>query len=464
MVHIPYPLFQFLAYLTSILPYTKRMGRTYRQTIRLLTQAQNWPAEHIQAWQLERLRILIRYAIKQVPWYRETYTAAGINWHDIKRLSDMQYLPIIDKMVISGQQKSFVAQDANRSRIHEAVTSGSTGVPLRFYLPADYASREKAFLVPLLSQFGCSNDDRHLVLRTQRVSRNPRTPYWTFNPHRNQLVVSTYQMSPESIAVIAAEIRRFKPRYILAIPSIAALFSSLLMDKDENIGTPPLVVVLGSENSFRSQREHISSAFRCKTIMHYGQSEGIASAMEIEPFGPYHVNPLYSYTEIIGLGGTLESRPGKSGELIGTGFYNFAMPLIRYRTADVVTIGQGKSAWGIEGDVWERIDGRTVELVKTRDGRWIMAAALIFGTHDSTLSHVTQLQIEQRTIGCLIIRIVRGHQYKDSDEQAIRTMIDTLSKNGFDLGFEYVDAIPKTKSGKHPLLLQFLDLPAKMNE
>jgi hypothetical protein len=93
-----------------------------------------------------------------------------------------------------------------------------------------------------------------------------------------------------------------------------------------------------------------------------------------------------------------------------------------------------------------------------------MAAALIFGTHDSTLSHVTQLQIEQRTIGCLIIRIVRGHQYKDSDEQAIRTMIDTLSKNGFDLGFEYVDAIPKTKSGKHPLLLQFLDLPAKMNE
>jgi phenylacetate-CoA ligase len=459
MKNIPYPIFQIFAYLTSLIPLTIRMGQSYRSSTRLIKAARLWTPKYLRTWQLNQLQKIIRHATESVPWYRETYRALGISWQDIRHIEDIRHLPIIDKNTIHEAPGMFVSERASKKKMHETVTSGSTGIPLRFYLPHDYAAYEKAFLAPLLARYGCSNNDRHVILRTQKVSRNPHTPLWTKNPHRNQLVISSYLMSESTIVSIASAIKQFKPRYILAIPSIASIFSKFLIDVKASIGIPPNVIILGSENSYHAQREHISRAFKCATIMHYGQTEGIATAVECEPYGPYHVNPLYSYTEVVSENGKVATRCGERGEIVGTSFYNYSMPLIRYRSADIVTIGKGTSDWGLEGDVWDRIDGRSIEMVKTHDGRWIMAAALMFGTHDHTLANVVQVQIEQKSVGCLILRIVRSQQYAEKDEQAISQMISNFTNNGFKLIFKYVDSIPKTKSGKHPLLIQHLELP-----
>jgi len=456
---IPYPLFYSLAKLWGQIPLQWRLGSGFTQTFKSLKKSEYWDPAEIREWQLSCLRKIVRHAANRVPWYRNTFKSIGLDWRDIKTLKDIKYIPTITKTQIRENSAEFIAEGVSHNSLRPVVTGGSTGSPLRFYIERENASVEVAFLAHILQLFGGKFGERSVVLRTQQQSRNPKTPYWMYNPHRNQLVINSYLISETSVPQIAREIRRFKPNYVLAIPSTAALFSHYLLDSSEDIGIPPQVVLLGSENSYKSQRELISKAFGCQTIMHYGQTEGVAMAFESCEYGKYQVNPFYGLGEVINEAGEAVLRPGSQGEIIGTSFHNFAMPLIRYRTGDIATISLGTSRWGLEGDLWERIDGRTVELIQTRDGRWIVAAALMFGTHDETLSNVAELQIEQRLPGHATIRLIKRPRYNSKDELNIRAMVNTFTNKGLDVNFEYVTYIPRTKAGKHKFLIQHINLP-----
>jgi phenylacetate-CoA ligase len=459
---LPNPLFVTAGKMWGRLPSNLRLGSCYRRLNGLLKESEKWELERIRSWQLTRLRELIRHAELTVPWYRNTFKTLGMTWQDIRDLKDVEEIPIISKLEISERFEEFVSDRIDKRKLSKSVTGGSTGAPLSFYLDPTYASVEAAALNNVLQRFGCRCGDRFLVVRTQRGDLKAKKPYWTYNPHRNQLVINSYLMSKASMPEIANRVREFKPKYVLAIPSMAALFCKYLMEAGENIDPWPRVVILSSENSYREQRKLISEAFKCQTIMQYGQTEGVAMAFEDQQYGNYHVNPFYGLVEIINRDGKPTDRTGEKGEIIGTSFYNFVMPFIRYRTGDIATIADGKSLWSVKEGIWERIDGRTVELIQTRDSRWIMVAALLFGTHDDTFSNVVSLQLEQKEAGKLIFRVIRGREFSSVDEKKIREMIANLTQNGFELSFEYVESIQRTERGKQKLIIQHLELPDRV--
>ena len=459
---LPYSIFNSVAKVWGQVPVQWRLGSSFRKTFRLLNEAENWEQGRIQEWQLSRLREIMRHAEFTVPWYRKTFKSIGFHWQDIKKLEDIEYIPTISKGEISENLEAFISEEVDKKKLVKAITGGSTGAPLTFYLDKTNTSIEAAFLGNILGRYNCELGDRFLVLRTQRKSPNSKTPYWTYNPHRNQLVISSYLLSKNSLPEIVREIRRFKPIYVLGISSTAALFSNYLLETGEDIGDPPNLVLLSSENSYREQRGLISEAFKCQTIMLYGQTEGVVMAVEDSQHGKYHVNPFYGLAEILNENGKLTLNAYDQGEIVGTSFHNFVMPFIRYRTGDVATISNGTSIWGIPGSAWERIEGRTVEICQTRDGRWIMLAALLFGTHDETFSNVAALQIEQQEPGFLILRLIKRRGYSMEDERKIRHMINILTQEGFEIYFDYVDIIPRTEAGKHKLLIQHLKLPDRI--
>lgn len=459
-MQVPYSMFQVAARCLGIVPIRWRLGSPFREMQNTLRCAIRWSPEEIREWQLKRLQRILRHAEEQVAYYRHFFRTNDIHWQDIKSLEDVRLLPFLSKQQVVDQADAMVADGISKKKMIPAVTGGSTGVPLRFVLQQDHSAIELAFLSTILERFACRIGDRFVVLRTQRQSRNPLTPFWTLNPHRHQLVISSYLIDENSIIAMANEIKAFRPAYILAIPSTAALFCHHLKARGESLGFSPRVIILGSENSYSQQREFIENTFKAPTVMHYGQGEGVAMAEEDRFTGLYHVNPLYGLTEIVDSNGTRLEKPGETGEIVSTSFYNFVMPLIRYRTGDLATLGEGPSRWGLQGGKWEGIEGRSVELVMTKDGRWIMAAALMFGSHDSTLSNVVQLQIEQKQQGVLILRIIKKQSYQTKDEIQIKEMVAKLSNAGFELVFEYVGAISKTRGGKHQFLIQHLRIPS----
>jgi phenylacetate-CoA ligase len=458
-VPLPHLAFHAFASLVGFVPIQWRLGPEFRRTRHMLADAVDWRPDDIRAWQLTRLQEIIRFSQEHVPFYRHTLKRLGMHWEDIRSLEDIRNLPTLSKQQIVADPESFVADTVDPKRLVPALTGGSTGAPMRFFIQKNHSSVQQAFLDSILRRFDCRSGDRFVVLRTQRKSRNPLTPYWTVNPHRNQLVISSYLLSTASVSDMAAAIDAFKPKYILGIPSTMALFCHYARTKIVRIRTAPRVIILGSENSYVEQRRMISETFGAPTIMHYGQGEAVAAADEGSPYSGYDVNPFYGFAEVLSSDGKALVHPGGCGEIIGTGFHNFAMPLIRYRTGDDAVIGDGCSRWGLQGDRWEGIAGRLVELVCTKDRRWLMLAALIFGTHDSTLTNVHQIQVEQFEPGLLILRLFRGQGYSLVDEANILRMINELSHNGFEVSFEYVEGFERLSSGKHRLLIQHLRVP-----
>jgi len=56
--------------LLAVIPPGMRQSRTYRRWGGFLREAQYWPAERIEAWQLEQLRAIVQHAISKTEGYR----------------------------------------------------------------------------------------------------------------------------------------------------------------------------------------------------------------------------------------------------------------------------------------------------------------------------------------------------------------------------------------------------------
>ena len=81
----------------------------------------------------------------------------------------------------------------------------------------------------------------------------------------------------------------------------------------------------------------------------------------------YHVVAETTLVEILRDDGT-QAAPGETGQVVLTGFYNYAMPFIRYAIGDVATAGPDFCTCGRSLPVIAHVDGRTRHAFVFRDG------------------------------------------------------------------------------------------------
>jgi phenylacetate-CoA ligase len=127
-------------------------------------------------------------------------------------------------------------------------------------------------------------------------------------------------------------------------------------------------VITNAEPLLPAQRERIEAAFGCPVRESYGMSEIVAAASECEA-GAMHLWPEAGVLEVVE--GETALPPGVVGDLLSTGLMNPDMPLIRYRTGDRCALGpeRPQCACGRTLPLLDRIEGRSDDVVYTRDGR-----------------------------------------------------------------------------------------------
>jgi phenylacetate-CoA ligase len=134
-----------------------------------------------------------------------------------------------------------------------------------------------------------------------------------------------------------------------------------------------------------------------------------------------------------------------------------ATPFIRYRTEDLAVFkGWGCEACGRPYQIWERIEGRLQELIRTRSGRLVSTSML--NMHDDTYDGMKQFQFHQSSAGTVTFRYVPRDGVNGTVDDSVRERLLAKLGNDVDLVMERVAEIPLTKRGKHRLLVQELDL------
>jgi phenylacetate-CoA ligase len=436
----------------AFLPDTLREGYTYWRWRRFLEQAQWWSAAAIEAWQLRRFRNILNYAYEYTEGYRELYRAAGIHPRDIQTLQDRRFLPFVTKQMLQSDVEAFSIR--RRRRIY-ITTGGSTGIPFGFYvMPRDHAS-ERAFIHAGWRMGGWDPTTRSAILRGGFVGSADR--YWNFDPYRQQLFLSTYFLTPGSVADYLRIARDYSTVVLQAYPSALNILCDLIEEQRLHSASPFSLLLLGSENVYGWLLEKALAILGpVKIHAWYGHAEQAVLAPWCEQSRTYHVWPFYGLVDILD-GENRDVPIGAEGEIVATSLRMSTTPFIRYRTMDRGERGMAKCEHcGRHFQIIPRIAGRAHEVIVTETGRYISMTMINF--HDEIFDCLRQFQFRQTQRGSVTFAYVPKMPLGETERAALATGI--MQKLGHDmtLRLQEVDTIERTSAGKYKFLDQRLDI------
>jgi phenylacetate-CoA ligase len=146
--------------------------------------------------------------------------------------------------------------------------------------------------------------------------------------------------------------------------------------------------------------------------------------------------------------GLVELLPHGDGtaELVGTGFDNFLMPLVRYKTGDSVVLMEPgfRCPCGRSLPVVKRIVGRMDDAIKTPDGRKISMMANMF----DGLDNLWQGQVVQDSLHAIRVLVVPRGEVDERAKTELVNRAKSLVGSGMEIKVEVVGEIPRTQSGK----------------
>ncbi len=432
--------------LVYIIPLEYRFGgKNFKNQYEFLKNSEKWDNNQIEAYQKAQLEILLKHTVKNVPFYHD------INLKSDNPFKNLQNFPVIDKETIQEDIDKFIAKNIPSNKAFYVSTSGTTGNQLKFYLDNSTYGKEWAFVMTAWRRVGFKPGDSVVSLRGVDFKNADKGIFWQDNPIYNMLEMSPFHMSEVNIPKYIEKIKKFRPKYIHGYPSAISILSKYIMEKNEII--PSIEGILAvSENLYSWQREVIEKAFNARVFSFYGQSERVIMAAECEKSTNYHVFPEYGVTELLNENND-PMKSEESGELVGTGFLNYYMPFIRYKTGDYAKLESNKCGCNRNHIIIKELVGRwNQEMIFGKDGSFISTTAL--NLHSNILEKIIKFQFYQEKEGELFLRIESKENLSFEDKKLIKESFFKKVGSNLEIIIEEIDEIPLTKRGKYKLLIQ----------
>jgi phenylacetate-CoA ligase len=423
---------------------TAGLGRVRRQ----LAAMESWSRADLERYQGQRLGELVRSAAREVPYYRDLFARLSLNADDIRSLSDLARLPLLEKRPIREAPERFLAGSRRSPLLAGALTSGSTGAPLRLYRDLESICWEEARLWRWRGRAGICYGDRRALLRGDSfIPATDRTEEpWLHDRLGHLLLVSSYHLRPALLPRILDEVRAFRPRAVEGYPGALADLARHLNQVGSTL--PVRAVLTSSEQLYPQQRALLRQAFAAEVFDQYGMAERAALASECVRHR-LHVDMECSILEVLRKDGS-PCHPGEAGEIVGTSLTNAAMPLIRYRTGDVGRLALEPCECGIDRPYLEELQGRDDDFVTGTDGTRFSPTILTFPFE--TAQGVDESQILHPAPGRLLIRLAPAPGYADRELRAatafIRSDLEGRLGGGWQIDFEIVPEVAKAPNGK----------------
>jgi phenylacetate-coenzyme A ligase PaaK-like adenylate-forming protein len=429
------------------IPFRMTAGRAYRIIARNRFQIDLAPSTKVIEFQKRALQRLLEYATEHVPAYRAYRLPKG-NTHDA--VSWLLHFPLLNKDYLRERFSEFTSDSVPPWSRWIATTGGTTGEQLRFILDDEAQSREMAFIHSLWARVGYRPNCRKATFRGVDFPHAGQDYYWQYNPIYNELQFSPFHLNGETFSLYEGQIRRYAPEFLHGYPSAICLLAQYLLDAGRRLSVK--AVLLGSEAVYDDQRARIEEAFQCRVYSWYGHSERVILAGECEQSVAYHEVPDYGWLEILDESGK-PVEEGAIGELVGTGFWNMAMPLIRYRTGDRVRKLTRHCECGRSVQRFDRVEGRwEQDYVIGRTGARISVAAL--NMHGPFYDHVRRYQYYQDNKGELELRVMPTPEFSDKDVNELLQKFKRRVGDELAIKVVRVSDLPLTNRGKLRRLIQ----------
>ena len=424
-----------------------------------LKASQYWTKEQLDDWQLRQLVNIVRYAGKYVPFYSQFFDEHKIEWSSIKCLADIKRLPIIDKKIIQSRPIEFISERFQRTELISRTTGGSTGTPLTVWADQDFISKDKANTQHYMQIFGLDIFSFKSVrlygdaIDSEKIKQGE---YWRFE--NNKLVMSSFHINSNTIKSYVLMLKHHEPVYIHTRASAVLTFirNAQLM----RIQLPSVKYIFcDGEYLTVGQRKIIEQAFQGRVINIYGHTEGALVGHPCEYSDSLHFMPQVGILELLDENGKDVTAEGAKGEIVSTGFNNFAFPLIRYRTGDIAIKGsQLLCKCSRHYTLINEVEGRVQDYVVDKNKHLVPIAPAIFNYNDMDWEGITEFKVVQETVGELIFLLVYQGLNNTEVARMYEGKLEKILGINFKITIIFVDHLEKTKIGKYRYLEQKLDL------
>ncbi len=393
-----------------------------------------------------RLQQLVQHASQTSPFYQERFAEAGLDRTAILYASDLRKLPCLTKTELNSQMSSVLSTAFRREDLVESSTGGSSGIPLKFYRDAHVTAVRRAQDFFFNAQLGIHPGTKRAWVWGSPLdiaqSSSIKARLANFLSERAVHFYS-FDAGDQQLREFIGQLNRHRPEAIFAYPNM--LVAILEFARAHDVTLPRVgKVITTAEPTYSWQRELFREMLGAETFERYGSREiGTVAAELLDHNGMYVFEPTYILEVIDGDGN--EVRPGEMGELVVTDLYNFAMPLIRYRTGDMVRLeAPGNTS------CWRRITavgGRVVDLIVRPDGSRIAGEALIMALRTSGV--VDRVQVIQRNPQLFVIRHLETASIGHEVRERLQAKIETLMTSAVTIEFQAVPELGYDPSGKY---------------
>ncbi len=255
----------------------------------------------------------------------------------------------------------------------------------------------------------------------------------------------SFDATRERIREFAQQLSTHKPAVIFAYPNMLAEMARTI--RDLSIKLPEVAkVVATAEPLYEWHRKLFREVFGAETYERYGSREiGTVASEFTSGDGMVICEPSY-IIEVVDESDN-QVAPGEMGELIVTDLFNKAMPLIRYRTGDMVRIAKADTD---SNTCWRRIvqiGGRVVDMIQRADGSWVAGQSMIMSLRTAGIRNKVQVVQESPTQ----FRIVhlQGETLSEDALSKFKSKVAEIVLGEIEVTLDPVAELPHDKSGKY---------------
>ena len=378
----------------------------------------------------DELRNILDHAVNTTGFYK-----------GYKGYSNIKDFPVIKKSLIKEKYDQFISSEYKNKSLYKMQTSGTTGE--RFVMLLDKKKRKRviAELIYFFERCGFKLGYKHVYARVLSAD-NKKIKLELIA--QNKVWFDCSFLSDASMETLYEMLH--KDKSIKCLIGYANFLTAIAAYFDKKNYTPDMfnieMVVSGAERLEPEAKDLLKKIFGCTVVSRYGNIENGILAQQTNDGDNFFLNTAHYFFETLKLDSDEPAPFGELARLVVTDLYNYAMPLIRYDTDDIVVampVNKGSAKM-----LLTELSGRKEDIIYDTRGNMINPCAIALGFRRYDLLPRFQFIQESPKGFTLKLEGARG-LYEDKN---MRKTVEGLVGQDAVIKIEHLDKIPHLSSGK----------------
>ncbi|WP_396151051.1 phenylacetate--CoA ligase family protein [Flavobacterium sp.] len=365
--------------------------------------------KEIYAFQSEKLKELLAYLNQNSPFYKRLFSHHSIDINSIKTLEDLQQIPVTTKTHLQEFNDDFFC--VTRDKIIDYVTtSGTLGSPVTIGL-TDNDLERLAYNEAI--SFQCAGIQKGDVVQLMTTMDRRFMAGLAYFLGLRKLGAGVIRVGSGIPELQWDSILKYKPTYLISVPSFLLKLIEYAESHQIDYKSSSVKGVICIGEALRDQHfnsillsDKITQKWPIQLFSSYASTEMSTAFTECENFQGGHHHPELIIVEVL----DNENKPvnqGEVGELAITTLGIEAMPLLRFKTGDIVQLHTDACPCGRNSLRLGPVVGRKQHMIKYK-GTTLYPPAMhdLLSSFEEIENHVIEIFTNDLGTDEILIKVV----------------------------------------------------------